>query len=109
MTCVWNKYFSGGGQAKNHHVVPYYWPISKEKVSPSEKVTPSEKVEKGTKMLDDIKDPVHTIFWQDLGHFQWKSTRSTRWFNIDSEWLKENVYTLEPDFYKNVLKNIEGE
>ena len=38
--------FAGEGQAINHHVVPYYRPITKEKISPSEKVTPSEEVKK---------------------------------------------------------------
>ena len=41
--------FSGEGQARNHHVVKYYWPIAKETLSPREKVTPSEKFEKGLK------------------------------------------------------------
>ena len=46
--------FSGEGQEKNHHVVPYYWPISEEKVAPSEKVTPSDNVEKGDNLLYDM-------------------------------------------------------
>ena len=62
--------FAGEGQAKNHHVVTYYQPISKEKVAPSEKVTPSEEFEKGTKLLDDIEDPVVTIRRNNLDNFQ---------------------------------------
>ena len=46
--------FSGEGQAINHHVVQYFFPIAEEKLAPSEKVTPSEDVEKGTKTLDDM-------------------------------------------------------
>ena len=47
---------------------------------------------------------------KDFDNFQGQSTRSTRWFNIDCEWLKENVSTLEPEFY-NFFKimNIEGQ
>ena len=46
--------FAREGQARNNHFVPYYWPITEEKLAPSEKVTPSEGVEKGTNLLDDI-------------------------------------------------------
>ena len=60
--------------------------------------------------MDDIKDPVVTIRRKDLDNFQGQSTRSTRWFNIDREWLKEKNSTLEPNFYiKLFWMNIEGQ
>ena len=96
--------FSGEGQAKNHHAVPYYWPIYEEKVSPSEKVTPSEEVEKGTNTLDDMEEPVFTIRRKYLDNFHGQYTVSTGWFNLDHEWLKGKFSTLKPDFYKNFLK-----
>ena len=46
------KKFAREDQARNHRVVSYYQPISKEKLSPSDKVTPSEEVEKGIDFLD---------------------------------------------------------
>ena len=69
-------------------------PSAKKKVAPSEKVTPSEEVEKGTKMLDDIEEPVVTIRRNNLNIFWGKSTGSTGWFNLDIEWLKENFLHL---------------
>ena len=48
--------FSWEGKARNHHVVPYYRPISEEKLAPNEKVTPSEDVEKGANLLDDMNN-----------------------------------------------------
>ena len=45
-------------------------PFSKKKFASSEKVTPSEEVEKGTKNLDDIKEPVVTICKNILDIFQ---------------------------------------
>ena len=74
-------------------------PFPKKNVAPSEKVAPSEEFEKGTKMLDGIKYPEVTIRRNYLDNFQGQSTGSTCWFNLDREWLKENMYTLEPDFY----------
>ena len=61
-------------------------------------------------MLDDIEVPVVTIHRKDLDKFQGQSTRSTCWFNIDIEWLKEKISTLEPDLYTKLFKmNIEGQ
>ena len=90
--------FSGEYQVKNHHVVG-----SEEKSVPSEKVTPSEEVEKGTNFLNYMEEPMHTIRRKDLDKFQWQSTASTGWFNIDHGWLKIKVYTLELYFYLNKL------
>ena len=87
-------------QSRNHHTVPYYRPISEEKVAPSEKVTLSEEVEKVTKMLDDIEYPVVMIGRKKLDNFQGQSRWSTGWFNIYFEWLREKNSTPEPDFYK---------
>ena len=45
----------------------------------------------------------------NLYNFQGHSTGSTGWFNLDREWLKEKVSTLEPDSYKKPLEmNIDG-
>ena len=35
----------------------------------------------------------------DLDNFQGESKRSTRWININREWLKEMFSALEQDFY----------
>ena len=104
-----NKFY-GEGQARNNRIFQYYRPVAKEKVAPSEKVTPSEEVEKWAKTLDDIEDPVVTIRREDLDNFQGQSTRSTRWFNFDNEWLKGNASTLELEFYTKLKKtNIKGQ
>ena len=79
------------------------------KVVPSEKVTPSEEVEKDTNSLNDMEDPVHMIRAKDLDKFQGQSIGSTGWFKLDQGWLKIKFSTLEPDFYKKGLKNIEGQ
>ena len=74
-------------------------PSLKKKIAPSEKVTPSEEVEKGTRMLNATEQLVVTIRRKNLDNFQWQSTISTRWFNLDGDWSKEMFSTLEPDFY----------
>ena len=78
--------FSGEGESKIHNVIPYYWPISEEKVAPSEKVTPSEDVKKGTNLLDHMEETVVTIRRKDSDNFQGQSTSSTGCFNLDHEW-----------------------
>ena len=75
-------------------------PLTKKFFVTSEKVTTSEKAEKGTKTLDDIKDPVVKIHRENLDNFQGQSTGSTGWFNLNRDWLKEIVSTLEPEFYE---------
>ena len=85
--------FSGKGQAKIHHVVPYYWPIAKENLAPSEKITPNEEVEKGTNLLDCMEDPVNMIHRKGgLDHFQGKYAALTGWLNLYHERLK-HFYT----------------
>ena len=37
-------------------------------------------------------------------NFQGQSAITKHWFNIDHEWLKENVIKREPKFYKNYIK-----
>ena len=69
--------FAGEGQGKIHHVFVArrkVAPLPKKKVVPSEKVTPSEEVEKGTNILNDMEEPVHTIRKKDLDNFQGRST-----------------------------------
>ena len=41
-------------------------------------------------------------------NFQGKSARSRRQFDIDHQWLEDNLRTREPDFYKNCIKLNEG-
>ena len=77
-------------------------PFSKKQFASSEKDTPSEEVEKGTKKLDNIKEPVVTIRINNLDNFQGQSTGLTCRFNLDPEWLKEKNSTFEPDFYKTL-------
>ena len=72
----------------------------------SEKVTPSEEVDKGTKILDGIKEVVVTIRKKYLDHFEWHSVGSTGWFNINHEWLKRKFSTLGPDFYCKLFERI---
>ena len=59
--------------------------------------------------MNDIEDPVHTIRRNYLDQFQGQSIVSTGWFNLDHEWLKRKFSTLEPDFYKKIENNIEGQ
>ena len=49
--------------------------------------------------LDDIKEKDKTKIY----NFQGQSAMTKHWFDLDHEWLKENIMTREPDFY---LKNI---
>ena len=85
-------------------------PLPKEKVKPSEKVTPSEEVEKGTNILNDMKEPVYTTRINYLDKFQGQSTVSTGWLNIYQKWLKRKFSILKPDFYKKPFeKYIEGQ
>ena len=85
-------------------------PFPKKKVVLSEKVTPSEKVEKGTNLLNEMEEPVHTIHRKCWDNFQGQYTGSTGWINLDHEWLKIKFSTLEPDFYKRLFeKDIEGQ
>ena len=41
-------------------------------------------------------------------HFQGQYAISKRWFDLDHEWLEENIFTRAPDFYSQLYKmNIE--
>ena len=80
-------------------------PSQKKKVALSEKIAPSEEVEKVTKTLDDIEEPVVTICRKCLDNFQGKYTRSTRWFNIDRDWLNETFSTLEMELLYITFQN----
>ena len=70
-------------------------PLPKKKVVPSERVTPNEEVEKVTNLLNYTEDPVHTIRRKDLDNFQWQSTASTGWFNLDHELSKRKFLHLK--------------
>ena len=37
-----------------------------------------------------------------------KSERSIRWFDLDHEWLEENISTREPYFFNKNIKQILG-
>ena len=74
-------------------------PFPKKQLILSEKVTPSEEVEKGTNILNNVEEPVLMTHEKYLDNFQGKYTASTGWFNLDNEWLKRKVSTLEPEFY----------
>ena len=84
-------------------------PSPKKKVAPSEKIIPSDEVERGTKTLNYTEETVVTICRKDLNNFQGKFKRSTCWFNIHCERLKEKFSTLEPDLYTLEKMNIEGQ
>ena len=65
----------------------------------TEKIKADEEVNKGTKKLEDMKKAVVTIRSSDSDKFECQSKGSTGWFNLDHEFLKRKVSTLEPDFY----------
>ena len=51
---------------------------------------------------DTIKQPIIKYLFQ--GH----SARSKNWFDLDIEWVKENIITREHQFYKRLFQtNIE--
>ena len=51
-----------------------------------------------------MKEAVVTILSKDLDNFEGKSKESTGWFNLDCDFLRRNISTLEPDFYKKIRK-----
>ena len=65
----------------------------------TEKVTTNDEVDKGKKKLDDMKEAVVTIRRKNLDNFESQSKGSTGWFNLDNEFLRIKVSTLEPDLY----------
>ena len=93
--------FSGKCQGKTHNVV-----VSKEKSNTivgeklltTEKVTTHEEVDNSPKKIDGMKEVVVTIPRKDLYNFQGQSKGSTGWFNLNHEFLRRNVSSLEPDF-----------
>ena len=52
-----------------------------------EKKSLTKDVDKGTGELEDIKEAVVTIRRKDLDKFEGQSNRSTRWFNLDSDFF----------------------
>ena len=85
-------------------------PFSKKKLLTTEKVTTSEEVGRGNKNVDDMKEAVVKTLRKDLDNFEYKSKGPTGWFNIDHNFLKRKVSTLEPDFYDFYNeKDIEGQ
>ena len=71
----------------------------KKRVVTSEKLTTSEEVNKGIKNLYDKKESVVTICRKYLDKFEGQSKGSTGWFNIDNEFLKRKISTIEPKLY----------
>ena len=53
-----------------------------------EKKSLTNDVDKGTGELEDMKEAVLKIFRKDLYKFEGQSKVSTRWFKLDSEFLK---------------------
>ena len=45
-----------------------------------------------------MKEAVVTIRRKDSDKFEGRSKGSTGWFNLDNEFLKRKISTLEPDF-----------
>ena len=66
----------------------------------TEKVTTSKEVDKVTRNLDDMKEAVFKIYRKCSDHFEGQSKGSTGWFNLDHEFLKRKLTTLESYFYK---------
>ena len=81
-------------------------PFRKKTLFTTQKVATSEDNDKGTKNPDDMKKGVVTIRWKDLNHFEGRYKESRSWFNFDHEFLSRKISTLEPDFYKKIIKRI---
>ena len=90
-------------------------PSPKKPVAPSEKVAPSKEAEKINGTLDDIEEPVVTIWQNDLDiktekenikkyQLQEKSEILTRCIDIDHEWLEEFFVHLNRNSIKNFIK-----
>ena len=69
----------------------------------SENKSLTKDVDKGNGELEDMKEEVFKIRRKDLDKFEGQYKGSTVWFKLDSE-LK--IYTINLEFYKNVLKRI---
>ena len=70
----------------------------------TEQITTKEEVDKGTERLEYMKEAVVTIRRKDSDKYEGQSKRYTGWFNLDHEFQKINICTLEPEFYKNSIK-----
>ena len=55
--------------------------------------------------MSDMGDPVITAHIKDLDSFQGGSTESTGWFDIDNDWFKRKISTLEP-YFKKLLESL---
>ena len=75
----------------------------------TEKITTNDDFDKGTEKLEDTKQAVVVIYRKDSDKFEGHSKGSTGWFNLDHEFLKRKISTLEPNFYDKIYeKDIEG-
>ena len=58
------------------------------------------------KILEDMKQSVVTIRRKDSDKFEGQSKGYIGCFNLDNEFFKRKMSTLEPDLYKNFMKRI---
>ena len=95
--------FAGKCRGKIHFVI-----VSKggSNAIAKENIFTSEEVDKGTKILDGMKEAVVTIHRKDSDNFEGQYEVSTGRFNLDHEFLKRKFSTLEPDFYNFFIKRI---
>ena len=68
----------------------------------TENITTNQDVEKVNEKLEDMKEVVVTIRGKYSDKFEGQYKGYTGWFNPDHDFLKRNISTLEPDFYKTL-------
>ena len=65
-----------------------------EVLKPTENIKTSEEVDKGSEILEDMKEAVVTIRTKYSDKFQGQSKGSTKWFNLDHDFLEESFLHL---------------
>ena len=51
-----------------------------------------------------MEEPLRTIRRKNLDNLQGQSTASTGWINLDREWFKRNLSTLELNLYRKKIE-----
>ena len=65
----------------------------------TQKITTNKEVDKGTEKLENMIEVVVRICRKDSDKFEGQYKGSTRWFNIDHEFKRIKISTLEPGLY----------
>ena len=75
----------------------------------TDNIKTNEDVDKGTEKLEDMKEAVVTICRKDSDKFEGQYKGSKIWFNLDRQFFRGKISTIEPDFYRKLYeKDIEG-